>query len=191
MKNIVIAYISTQHRYFAIFLPKCYCFGSFHTEKLTMIHGNMSPTKMSVCQLLVADTLNLTQWDYSSTFIVSMPPKRCQPISMYVMWQIIGLRRSGLKQMDILNQFGDGQKDKCTRGQCPGSHGNTEQDQVQLSAWQGMGHQLHTRLSRFTVSRWLSAAGTAQKDGPQQTAQKASSTECQAQKGMCAIGPTT
>ena len=55
--------------------------------------------------------LNLTQWDYSSTFIVSMPPKRCQPISMYIMWQICGLRRCGLKQMDILNQFGDGQSD--------------------------------------------------------------------------------
>ena len=55
--------------------------------------------------------LNLTQWDYSSTFIVSMPPKRCQPISMYVIWQIIGLRRSGLKQMDILNLFGDGHSD--------------------------------------------------------------------------------
>ena len=106
--NVAITYISTQHMYFAIFLPKCYCFGSLHTEKLTMIHDKMSPAKMSVCQLLVADTLNLPQWDYSFTFIVSMPRKRCQPISMYVMWHIIGLWRSGLKQMDILNQFSDG-----------------------------------------------------------------------------------
>ena len=30
---------------------------------------------------------------------------------MYVMWQIIGIQRSGLKQMDILNQFSDGQSD--------------------------------------------------------------------------------
>ena len=31
---------------------------------------------------------------------------------MYVRWQnIIGLRWSGLKQMDIVNQFGDGQSD--------------------------------------------------------------------------------
>ena len=78
---------------------------------MTMIHGNMSPPKKSVCQLLVADTLNLAQRDYSSTFIVSMPPKRCQSITMHVMWQIIGLRRSGLKQMDIVNQFGDGKSD--------------------------------------------------------------------------------
>ena len=40
-----------------------------------------------------------------------MPPKRCQPFSMYVRWQNIGLPRSGLKQMDIVNHFGDGQSD--------------------------------------------------------------------------------
>ena len=73
-------------------------------------HGNMSPTKKWVCQLLVADTLNLAQRDYSSTFIVSMLPKRCQPISVckvvnYWTW------RSGLKQINIVNQFGDGQSD--------------------------------------------------------------------------------
>ena len=73
MKIVVITYISTQHRYFTIFLPKCYCYGSLRTEKMTMTHGNMSPTKMSVCHLLAADTLNLAQGDYSSTFIVSMP----------------------------------------------------------------------------------------------------------------------
>ena len=78
---------------------------------MTIIHGNMSPPKKSLCQLLVADTLNLAQRDNSSTFIVSMPPNRCQPISMYVRWQIIGLRRSGLKQMDIVNQFGGGRSD--------------------------------------------------------------------------------
>ena len=55
--------------------------------------------------------------------------------------------------------LGGPNKGKCTRGQGPGSDGNTEQDQVQPSACQGMGHNLHTRLSRFTVSRWLSATG--------------------------------
>ena len=32
----------------------------------------------------------------------------CQTISMYVRWQIIGLLRCGSKQMDIVNQFGNG-----------------------------------------------------------------------------------
>ena len=111
MKIVVITWISIQHRYFNIFLPKCYCYGSLHTEKMTMVDGNMSPTNKWVCQLLVADTLNLARRDYSSTFIVSMLPKSCQPISMYVRWQIIALRRSGLKQINIVNQFGDGQSD--------------------------------------------------------------------------------
>ena len=100
----------------------------------------------------MADTLNLAQRDYSSTFIVSMLPKRCQPISMYVRWQIIGLRRSGFKQINIVNQFGDGQSE------------------VQVSAYQGMWHHLHTRLSRFTVSRWLSATGISSKRPKKQVA---------------------
>ena len=44
-------------------------------------------------------------------FYCQYATKRCQPISMYVRWQIIGLRRSGLKQINIVNQFGDGQSD--------------------------------------------------------------------------------
>ena len=97
--------------YFTVFLPKCYCYGSLHTEKLMMIHGNVAPTKKSVCQLLLTETLNLAQRDYSSTLIVSMPPRRHQTISSDEMLPIIGLRRTGLKQTDIANQFGVGQSD--------------------------------------------------------------------------------
>ena len=111
MKIVVISYISTQHVYFTIFLPKSYCYGSLHTEKFMMIHGNVAPTKKSVCQLLVAETLNLTQRDYSFTFIVSLPPRRPQTISSDVMLPIIGLRKTGLKQTDIANHFGVGQSD--------------------------------------------------------------------------------
>ena len=150
-----------------------------------MIHGNVAPTKKSVCQLHVADTLNLTQRDYSSTFIVSMPPRRHQPISSDVRWQIIGLRRSGLKQTDIANQFGVGQsdvtrilsrhrqtgiaKDRTRQGRPKKKNAredralarmairNRTKSSSQLAReW---GHRLHTRLSRFTVSRRFSAAG--------------------------------
>ena len=151
-----------------------------------MIHGNVAPTKKSVCQLHVADTLNLTQRDYSSTFTVSMPPRRRQPISSDVRWQIIGLRRSGLKQTDIANQFGVGgqsdvsrilsrhrqtgsAKDRPRQGRPKKTNAredraltrmairNRTKSSSQLAReW---GHRLHTRLSRFTVSRRLSAAG--------------------------------
>ena len=48
MKNVLIIYISKQHRVFTLFLPKCYCYGSLHTDKLTMIHDNLTPIKFSL-----------------------------------------------------------------------------------------------------------------------------------------------
>ena len=66
-----------------------------------MIHGNVATTKKSVCQLLLAETLNLTQRDYSSTCIVSMPPRRRQTINSDVMLPFIGLRRTGLNKRTL------------------------------------------------------------------------------------------
>ena len=163
----------------------CNCYGSLHTEKLMMIHGNVAPTKKSVCLLLLAETLNLTQRDYSFTFIVSMPPRRRQTISSDVMLPIIGLRRTGLKQMDIGNQFGVSQsdvsrilpehhqtgsaKDRPRQGRTKNT--NAWEDRVLARmAMQNMtksssqlarewGHALQTWLSRFIVSHQISSAG--------------------------------
>ena len=67
-------------------------------------------------------------------------------------------------------------------GQGPGSDGNAEHDQVQLLACQGMGAwspnlivQIHSQSSDIFCR------------DSQQTAQKTSSTDCQAQKGMCTM----
>ena len=97
MEIVVITYISTQHRYFTVFLPKRYCYGSIAHREIDLYPWHCGTHQKSVCQLHVADTLNLTQRDYSSTFIVGMPPRRRQEFSSDVMWQIIGLRGSGLK----------------------------------------------------------------------------------------------
>ena len=148
-----------------------------------IIHGNVAPTKKSVCQLLLVETLNLTQWNYSSTFIVSMPPRRHQTISSDVMLPIIGLRRTGLKQTDIGNHFGVGQsdvsrilsehhqtgsaKDRPRQGRTKNT--NAWEDRVLARmAMQNMtssqlarewGHGLQTWSSRFTVSHQVSSAG--------------------------------
>ena len=170
-----------------------------------------SPVFLSIRQKqgLTCSTLqnptSMTQRDYSSTFIVSMPSRSRQPISNGVKWQIIGLKRSGLTHTDIANQFGVGQsdvsrilsqhrqtgstkdgpqqgrpqKDKCARAQGPGSDGNTEHDQVQLSACQGMG----ASPPHSTVQIHNQSSAICHRDS-QRAAQKPSSTACQAQKGI-------
>ena len=162
------------------------------------------------CHLLVADTLNLAQQDYSSTFIVSMPPKRCQPFSMYVRWQNIGIRRSGLKQMEIVNHFDDGQSDV---GRILSKHRQTgsakdrsclggpkKQMHKRTGSWLGWQYITGPSPALSLPENWASSPHlTVQIHGQslaicrtdsQQTAQKTSFTECQAQKGMCAMGPT-
>ena len=110
MKIAVISYILAHSTGILLY----FCRSAIITVHCTLRNWQWSMAtwhlpKRQFCQLHVADTLNLTQRDYSSTFIVSMPPRWRQPISSDVRWQIIGLPRSGLKQTDIANQFGVGQ----------------------------------------------------------------------------------
>ena len=114
-----------------------------------------------------------------------MPPRRRQTISNDVMLPIIGLRRTGLKQTDIVNHFGVGQsdvskilsehhqtgsaKDRPRQGRTKNT--NVWEDRVLARmAMQNMtksssqlarewGHGLQTWLSRFTVSHQISSAG--------------------------------
>ena len=118
---------------------------------------------------------------------------------------------SGLKQTDIANRFGVDQSDvsrifskhrqtgntkdrppsrkiqqnKCARRQGSGSDVNTEQDQFQLSACQEVGAS-----SPYSTVQIYSQSSAIYRRQSQQTTQKTSCTDCRAQKGMCAKGPT-